>query len=198
MKPISIGIIYRPPTQSNFLDTLNKELVNFDIDQKETYLLGDFNVNLLYGTKYILKEKCNSASAIGPLINKYKEFCQKFSFTQLIRNPTRITSSSSTLLEHILSNSKYNVSHHGVIEIGLSDPRLIFCTRKLNRRKLNTQNHVQLWVFKNYTPEKLIDSTKGMVYGFFSLCELWWFRFCYNIFEYCKCYCTHEIDTYQN
>ena len=116
------------------MDTVNRELENLDIDRKETYLLGDLNVNLLCGTKYILNEKsfCNRSSAIGPLINKYKEFCQKFSFTQLIRNPTCITSNSSTLLDHILSNSKYYVSYHGVIEIGLSDHQLVFCTRKIN------------------------------------------------------------------
>ena len=169
MKPISIGIIYRPPTQSNFLDTLTRELVNFNIDQKEIYLLGDFNVNLLYGTKYILKEKCNSSSAVGPLINKYKEFCQKFSFTQLIRNPTRITSNSSTLLDHILSNSKCNNSNHGVIEIGLSDHQLIFCTRKKIRQKFNTHNHVQQRVFKNYIPEKLIHALKEIKFPNYDL-----------------------------
>ena len=87
-----------------------------------------------------------------PLINKYKEFCQKFSFIQLIRNPTRITSNSSILLDHILSNSKYNVSNHCVIEIGISDHQLIFCTRKKKEEIIEHPQSLSATSFKELYP----------------------------------------------
>ena len=45
-KPITVGIIYRPPKQSNCLQTLNENFAKFDILKKELYILGDFNINL--------------------------------------------------------------------------------------------------------------------------------------------------------
>ena len=49
---------------------------------------------------------------------------------QLIRSPTRVAKSCSTLLDHILTNANEMVSQSGVLDIGLSDHQLIFCTRK--------------------------------------------------------------------
>ena len=45
-KPITVGIIYRPPNQNNFLQTLNGNLTKLDTLKKELYILGDFNINL--------------------------------------------------------------------------------------------------------------------------------------------------------
>ena len=45
-KPITVGIIYRPPNKSNFLQTLNENFGKLDILKKELYVLGDFNINL--------------------------------------------------------------------------------------------------------------------------------------------------------
>ena len=50
-------------------------------------------MNLLQNGKFILKEnqsyKLKSSSSA--LVNKYKEFCQTFSLTEIIKEPTRIT-----------------------------------------------------------------------------------------------------------
>ena len=45
-KPITVEIIYRPPNQNNFLQTLKQTLAKLDTLQKELYILGDFNINL--------------------------------------------------------------------------------------------------------------------------------------------------------
>ena len=91
------------------------------------------------------------------MVSKYKEFCQEFSFTQIIRSPTRISSNSSSLLDHILTNSNTKISNSGVIDTGLSDHQLIYCTRKVRRTKLNTHNQVLSRVLKNYSAEKFTD-----------------------------------------
>ena len=45
-KPIVVGTIYRPPNQTNFMEILNENLSKVDTNGAETYILGDFNINL--------------------------------------------------------------------------------------------------------------------------------------------------------
>ena len=45
----------------------------------------------------------------------------------LERDHSRTTSS---LLDHILTNASWKISQKGVIDVGLSDHQLICCTRK--------------------------------------------------------------------
>ena len=57
-KPILIGIMYRPPDQSGFLDIVSSAIADMeDFDKHEAYLLGDFNFNRLDKSKYILETK---------------------------------------------------------------------------------------------------------------------------------------------
>ena len=46
--------MYRPPSQTNFLENLNMTLEKVHIDKKEIYILGDFNVNMYYNNRYIV------------------------------------------------------------------------------------------------------------------------------------------------
>ena len=100
-----------------------------------TYFIRE---NLKENQSYKLK---NSSSAS---VNKYKEFCQTFSLTEIITEPTRITCSTSLLLDHILTNSSEKVSQKGVIDVGISDHQLIYCTRKIKRIKHNMYNQIQV------------------------------------------------------
>ena len=43
-KPISVGIIYKPASQSQFLQQMITEFEALDLDN-EIYVLGDFTVN---------------------------------------------------------------------------------------------------------------------------------------------------------
>ena len=45
-KPMVVGTIYRPPNQTNFMEILNENLSKVDTNGAETYILGDFNINL--------------------------------------------------------------------------------------------------------------------------------------------------------
>ena len=45
----------------------------------------------------------------------------------IAREPTRITSTTSFLLDHILTNAGWKISQKGVIDVGLSDHQLIYC-----------------------------------------------------------------------
>ena len=93
---------------------------------------------------YFKMENLSSKKISSTLVNKYREFCQKFSLTEIIKEPTRITCSTSTMLDHILTNSSERVSEKGVIDVGISDHQLIYCTRKIIRVKHNMHNQIQV------------------------------------------------------
>ena len=85
IKPVFVGIIYRPPESINFLGCFNKHLDNINLDN-EIFLFGDFNINLLHNGKYILKENKAMQNRIlsTSLVSQYKLFCQRYSLEQII------------------------------------------------------------------------------------------------------------------
>ena len=55
---------------------------------------------------------------------------------QLIKSPTRVACSNSTLIDHILASFPSRVSQKGVIDVRISDHQLIFCTRTILRLEI--------------------------------------------------------------
>ena len=90
-KNIIIGIIYRPPNSNsrNFLDYLSELLDNDIFVNKDCFLLGDFNINLLNNDNVSLE---------------FLETFMSASFLPLISKPTRHVTNSSTLIDNIFSN----------------------------------------------------------------------------------------------
>ena len=76
---------------------------------------------------------------MGTLAKKYSHFCYMHNLKQLIRSPTRVAKSCSTLLFHILTNANEMVSQSGVLDIGLSDHQLVFAQER-NKKSLNSIN----------------------------------------------------------
>ena len=138
-KPITVGTIYRPPNQSNFLEVQNKNMIKIDSISNETYILGDFNINFSLNDSYVFSKKdmLNNKSIPSDL-KSYYEFCTFFSLHQLMEVPTRITCNSATIIDHILASYPERVTQQGIIDVGLSDHQLIFCTIKLSRIKRGT------------------------------------------------------------
>ena len=106
-RPIFIGILYRPPNQIGFLEKFDNAIQNIDnFHNQEVYILGDLNINLV------------NSNNLDPNTSqrKYRELCRQHSLKQLINTPTRITVQTSTILDHILTNSENKVSESGVID----------------------------------------------------------------------------------
>ena len=90
-KPISVGIIYKPPSQTEFLERMITEFEALDLNN-EIYGLGDFNINLLFRGKYLLNKPNETKKIDKDLfqeIKRYKEFCSTYGLSQLIDCPTR-------------------------------------------------------------------------------------------------------------
>ena len=147
-RPILIGILYRPPDQSGFLDKLSSAISKTScFDNQEVYILGDLNINLINTQK----------SHIPNGIKRYREFCSLHGLKQLITSPTRITENSSSLLDHVLTNSTDRVSQSGVVDTSLSDHQLIYCTRKISRIKFNAHKYIRIRSLKNYNQSLFLE-----------------------------------------
>ena len=90
-------------------------------------------------------------------INQYKKCCQIF-LKQLLSCPTRVTFNTSSLIDHIITNSSEKIFQSGIIiDCGISDHKLIFCTRKLKPAKLNRYNNLFLSSLKQYTVNAFVE-----------------------------------------
>ena len=61
------------------------------------------------------------------------------------------------MLDHVLTNSTYRISQSGVVDTGLSDHQLIYCTRKVNRAKSNTHKYIRTRSLKNYSQSSYLE-----------------------------------------
>ena len=71
---------------------------------------------------------------------------------QLIEIPTRVTCSSSTIIDHILASFPDRLSQQGVIDVGLSDHQIICWTRKISRIR-GKHKQIRYRSLKNYSAD---------------------------------------------
>ena len=76
-----------------------------------------------------------------------------FNLKQLITAATRVTSSSSSLIDQILSNCCEKICQSGTISIGLSDHFLTYMTRKVVKGQISKHNFVKLRSMKHYSKD---------------------------------------------
>ena len=108
-KNIVIGVIYRPPQGNliHFMNEMQSILENPVLNGKSLFLMGDYNVNLLH---------CNENDHVDDFLN----MLMSFSLLPLITKPTRVTETTSTLIDNIFSNFQPFPSS-GIIISDLSD-----------------------------------------------------------------------------
>ena len=102
-KNILIGVVYRPPnTNSNaFREQIIKIIHTFKIENKQCYIMDDFNINLLNYDHHMET-------------HDYVDTIFSNSLIPQITKPTRITPTTPTLIFNIYSNdilSEYNQLH---------------------------------------------------------------------------------------
>ena len=134
-KPIILGFIYRNPAEKmDWEDNFNSLMDDVTLLSLETILFGDFNIDLL-------KPKL-----------KWKQNYTVHGLEQLIDKPTRITEDTSTLIDHIYTNTK-----RSIIEIcspccSYSDHNPVCVTWHKSRAKIPKIGHktIQYRCFKNF------------------------------------------------
>ena len=100
---------------------------------------------------------CVSGSTDSSLVQHLKQFMLLFDLNQIISDPTRTTINPSMTIDLRLTSDKHKLCNSGVIDIGLSDHSLIFCTRKVVKGAINKLNSVKVRSLKNYNPSVFKD-----------------------------------------
>lgn len=137
---VIVGMIYRPPNQDVcvFNDCLQEILDTIKKENKLLYLMGDFNVNLL-------ETNCHLPSS------EFLDLLYSYSLFPLMTRPTRITSSSSTLIDNIYLNdiSAMNTLN-GILFTGISDHLPIFSINHKSKISTNSQcRRTRIFSLKN-------------------------------------------------
>ena len=101
-KKFIVGAVYKHPDANKilFLERLEEKLQLINLLQLNCAVLGDFNINLLSSDSSIIA---------------YNNMLTSNSFFHIISVPTRVTKSSATLIDHILTNSLHSNITPGVV-----------------------------------------------------------------------------------
>ena len=81
--------------------------------------------------------------------------------------PTRVPSSSSTIIDHILASFPERVTQSGVIDICLSDHQLTYCTRKTFRIKRGSHKHIKSRLFNYHTVDLFKLELSGLNFSIY-------------------------------
>ena len=138
-KNVIVGVIYRPLNESLpiFFDKTCEILNLVNIEHKHLYFLGDFNLNLLDVSS------CQN-------VNNFLDICMLNSLYPLIHIPTRVTSTSASLLDNVFTNV-LNETYSGVLLTDVSDHFPVYAiseicvqsvhkTNSFRKREINEEN----------------------------------------------------------
>ena len=119
------GVLYRHPQKDfiNFSKSLEQTLTTLNKNKTQYFICGDVNINLLdYESKGNIKDYVDMLCGSGCLslypFDQVAFLCFPLGCLPLIKHPTRITSISSTLIDHIYTNS---ITQHITSNIFVSD-----------------------------------------------------------------------------
>jgi exonuclease III len=140
LKSIIINTVYRPPNTptSCFDSDLAANFVYASSLGAPIHILGDLNCNLL-------KREASDCKVLG-------NFCSSYNLTQLIREPTRVTEHTSSLLDIILVSDTKQVRESFVMHSSVSDHDLVYLTLRLKKPRTKPV-YINIRSFKHYNRE---------------------------------------------
>ena len=142
-KSFLVATWYRPPSsQIDLFDEWALFLSKCVTENKELIIVGDFN--------------CDVSKALPDShTQKLKFLCSLYQLKQFINEPTRVTSTSATLIDLILTNTPENILQSGVIHLGISDHSLVYALRKFSLLK-SLPEYKDVRNFKNFNENQFI------------------------------------------
>ena len=115
-----IRACYRSPSKCKFGDFITScttAAEHMYAKRKEIIFIGDFNMNKL-------SSKHSTPSS------ELSDFCDKFCLSNVIDKPTRVTDTTTSLIDVILVSHVDRMSTSGNLHLGVSDHDLIYVIRK--------------------------------------------------------------------
>jgi len=137
-KPFGICVFYRPPSSDrSFFESFKRIVQIYDDEARELLLMGDINCNFL----------SNHHDSKLQLI---QSICDTYQISQLINEHTRITQTTSTLIDVIFTNAPSRIVTSGVCHLGISDHSLVYAIRKFVVPSNNKHKYVTYRCFNNF------------------------------------------------
>ena len=145
-----VCLIYRNPSASNdwsdkFVEMMDKATAT----NSDVLLLGDFNINMLHSQP---NWKCTTSL---------------FGLKQMVTSPTRVTCTSSTLIDHIYTNNDPLLSNIWVPQISISDHFPVCCTWSNKSIPQPNQGHKEITFrsFKRFEPLAFLHDLNQMPFS---------------------------------
>ena len=109
------SVIYHHPCSNHnaFFDNLEQNMQALNDKKTKVMIMGDINIDLASQTNYV---------------SDYNLLLQSNFFFSLITKPTRVTYSSKTIIDHVLTNDTDSILTPGILTYSISDHYPIFCT----------------------------------------------------------------------
>ena len=126
-KSFLLGCTYRPPSSSqSWVDDFEVIFEQIDTEDKEIIMLGDFNLNMLDNSN---------------IVNNWLQLTDSVNLTQIVDSPTRVTATSSTIIDHAYTNKPENIVEVCVPCYAISDHYPVCLTRKLSNKNKSESKH---------------------------------------------------------
>lgn len=154
---VIIAAIYRHPKNrvKTFIEHLN---VNLELlKNSKVYLVGDININI--DTSVIHTTGSSSCDYINMLASN--------GFYPLITLPTRVTVTSSTVIDHIITNDHKHQIFPGIIKADISDHYFIFCDVVMHTPSVKTYQPIFRRDLRHFDTEAYCDNLNDLLLNFF-------------------------------
>ena len=148
-KSVLVCFVYRPPGMpQSWIDSFETEIDYANDNGLEIMIFGDLNIDYTDG--------CTNT--------KWEHVVTQSSLTQIIDTPTRVTSTSSSIIDHVYVNHPENIIEINVPKIALSDHYPICVTRKINKKDCPNGTHktIEYRCFKKFNEESFLEELKEL------------------------------------
>ena len=116
----------------------------------EVIIMGDFNLDLRMNTN-----------------RKWLNLIELFDLSQLISQPTRVTETSSTIIDHVYTSHPENISESFVSHYSISDHFPVCFSRKIKNRISKSDHITTLYrSFKTFNVDAFINDLSGDLNNF--------------------------------
>lgn len=150
-KNLIVGSIYRYPHDTNHQEFLSEFSRKIECIQKKYYivLLGDININVKDRNDKITKDYKNTLLSLG--------------LRNTINLPTRITETTDTILDHIITNVNSDCVVSGVITQDVSDHLPICSIVNLSVKKIKSSPPKYIRKFNLSKKDQYVDSFRNQI-----------------------------------
>ena len=145
-KPFLVCTWYKPPNSD--MDECEIFFQRCDAESRELILVGDLNCDV-------------SKFSLDPHTRQLIFLCSLYQIDQLIDKPSRVTDTSATIIDLVLTNVKENIHASGVIHLGISDHSLIYAVRKFMLPKTNLSVR-EIRDYKHFNAELFVEDLSRM------------------------------------